>query len=157
MSKGDGIQEVKSGPSKGRSMRYFVLRWRPKAIHARGIAGRAGTALVFGLALVQPLRAQVDREARLKAIHDRHVFSDIHAHPSAFHRANVERIEPAEIARYQRGFMDLVVANVSSDAAYQGGVTNRDGTRVPRLSNNEVKPTRPSQPFAINVDRFIRI
>jgi N-acyl-D-amino-acid deacylase len=138
-------------------MRYFVLRWRPKAIHARGIAGRAGTALVFGLALVQPLRAQVDREARLKAIHDRHVFSDIHAHPSAFHRANVERIESAEIARYQRGFMDLVVANVSSDAAYQGGVTNRDGSRVARLSDNQVHPTKPGEPFAFTVDRFERI
>src|SRR5688572_17267002 len=117
----------------------------------------SGLACWLVVALAHPVAAQVNREARLAAIHSRFVFADIHAHPSAFHRANVERIESAEIARYKRGLMDLVVANVSSDAAYQGGVTNRDGTRVPRLSNNEVHPTRPGEPFAFTVDRFERI
>jgi N-acyl-D-amino-acid deacylase len=108
-------------------------------------------------AAVAPLAGQGNHDARLRAIHDRYVFADIHAHPSAFHRANVERIERAEIDRYKRGLMDLVVANVSSDAAYQGGVTNRDGTRVPRLSDNAVHPTKPGEPFAFTVDRFERI
>ncbi|MGH7443278.1 MAG: hypothetical protein ACREKM_00305, partial [Longimicrobiales bacterium] len=29
---------------------------------------------------------------RIAAIHDRFVFADIHAHPSRFHRANVEQV-----------------------------------------------------------------
>jgi len=123
------------------------------------IESRIVVSALFCVALFSAsgLHAQTDREARLKAIHDRFIFADIHAHPSAFHRANIERIESAEIATYQRGLMDLVVANVSSDAAYQGGVTNRDGTRVTRLSNNEVHPTKPGEPFAFTLDRFERI
>lgn len=97
------------------------------------------------------------REERLARIHDNYVFVDIHSHPSRFHRANVERIEPEELERYQLGKMDLIVANVSSDAAFHGGYTNRDGTRVPRLRGDSVHPIRPGDGFAFMLDRLDRI
>ena len=53
---------------------------------------------------------------RVAAIHRQVVFVDMHAHPSHFHRANVSRIEPDELARYRRGLMDVVVCNISTDA-----------------------------------------
>lgn len=93
----------------------------------------------------------------MRQIHERHVFADIHAHPSRFHRADVDRIGVDEIMRYQRGFMDLVVANVSSDAAYQGGYTRRDGTSVPRLRAPERHPQEPGQAFAFTLDRLDRV
>ncbi len=43
----------------------------------------------------------------------------LHAHPSRFHRAAV--IENDEIARYQRGGIDVVVCNISTDTPYRGG------------------------------------
>jgi hypothetical protein len=56
----------------------------------------------------------------------------MHAHPSRFHRANVPRIEPDELARYRRGLMDVVVCNISTDAAFSGDYVKRDGTDVKR-------------------------
>ena len=97
------------------------------------------------------------REARMHSIHERYVFADIHAHPSRFHRANVDRISRAEIMLYQFGLMDLVVANVSSDAAYQGGYTQRDGTRVRRLDAPERYPQAPGEAFAFTLDRLDRV
>ena len=117
-------------------------------------------ALVFR---VVPVFAQSEsaagreRERRIAAIHQRHVFADIHAHPSRFHRANVERIDTVELARYRRGLIDLVVANVSSDAAYHGGYTNRDGTSPARLRGNDRYPLEPGEAFAFTLDRFQRI
>src|SRR5262245_50068300 len=99
-------------------------------------------ALVFVTTVVPPCARTAaqsakasgsERDRRIAAIHERFVFADIHAHPSAFHRANVDRIDSAELARYRRGQIDLVVTNISSDAAYQGGYTKRDGTSVERL------------------------
>jgi microsomal dipeptidase-like Zn-dependent dipeptidase len=101
--------------------------------------------------------AGIGRERRIAAIHERYVFADIHAHPSRFHRANVERIDTAELARYRRGLIDLVVANVSSDAAYHGGYTNRDGTSPARLRGNDRYPLKPGEAFAFTLDRFQRI
>jgi membrane dipeptidase len=97
------------------------------------------------------------RDERVRAIADRYVFADIHAHPSRFHRADVDRIGSDEIERYLRGHMDLVVANVSSDAAYQGGYTRRDGTRVPRLGAPERHPLEPGEAFAFTLDRLERV
>jgi membrane dipeptidase len=94
--------------------------------------------------------AQEDRVAR---IHDRFVFADMHAHPSTFHRANVPRIEPDEIARYRRGLMDVVVANISTDAIYSGRYVQADGTRV---SAREYRP-KPGEPFAFTLERFDKI
>jgi membrane dipeptidase len=96
-------------------------------------------------------------QARIAGIHERFVFADIHAHPSRFHRANVERIAPEEIQRYRRGRIDVVVCNVSSDAAYQGGYTRRDGTNVDRLRGNDVHPLLPGEAFAFTLDRLSRV
>lgn len=120
-------------------------------------------ALVTTAALVlcvAPVLAQSEaaaRERRIAAIHERFVFADIHAHPSRFHRANVERIESDEIARYRRGLIDLVVSNVSSDAAYHGGYTNRDGTSLARLRGNDRYPLKRGEAFAFTLDRLQRV
>ena len=61
-------------------------------------------SLTFSLTLtavsfIGPGQAQTpvaEKERRLAAIHDRFVFADVHAHPSAFHRDNVERIDSDE-------------------------------------------------------------
>ena len=98
-----------------------------------------------------------ERERRIAAIHEKYVFADIHAHPSRFHRANVARIEKAEIDRYRRGLIDVVVCNVSSDAAFHGGYTRRDGTTVPRLRGNDVHPLQRGEAFAFTLDRLGRI
>ena len=94
---------------------------------------------------------------RMRAIHERFVFADVHAHPSRFHRSEVPQIEREEIARYKRGLIDLVVACVSSDAAAQGGYTRADGTSVPRLRGNDVYPLKPGEAFAFTLERFDRI
>jgi membrane dipeptidase len=107
-------------------------------------------ALVFALLAAQP-------SARVEAIHERVVFADIHAHPSRFHRANVDRIDKEEIDRYRRGRIDLVVCNVSSDAAYQGGYTRRDGSEIRRLQGNDAYPLKPGEAFAFTLDRLERV
>jgi membrane dipeptidase len=94
------------------------------------------------------------RTRRIASIHERYVFADMHAHPSRFHRANVERIAADEIARYQRGPIDLVVANISSDAALHGGYTRRDGSEPARLRGNDVYPLKPGEAFAFTLDRL---
>jgi membrane dipeptidase len=96
-------------------------------------------------------------QPRVEAIHERVVFADIHAHPSRFHRANVDRIDKEEIARYRRGLIDLVVCNVSSDAAYQGGYTRRDGTDLKRLDGNDTYPLKAGEAFAFTLDRLERV
>ena len=98
-----------------------------------------------------------ERGQRIAAIHERYVFADIHAHPSRFHRANVERIGADEVARYQRGLIDLVVCNISTDAAFQGGYVKRDGIDVPRLRGNDVYPIAPGEAFAFTLDRLARV
>ena len=110
-------------------------------------------AAVVTLAIAQP-HGQSDR---VRAIHERVVFADVHAHPSRFHRSAVAQIEADEIARYKRGLIDLVVACVSSDAAFQGGYTRADGTTVARLRDNDVYPLKPGEAFAFTVERFDRI
>lgn len=97
------------------------------------------------------------RDERLARIHASYVFADIHAHPSRFHRANVDRIDADELERYRRGSIDLIVANVSSDAAFHGGYTNRDGTTVPRLRGDDVYPLKPGEGFSFMLDRLERI
>ena len=69
---------------------------------------------------------------RVAAIHQQVVFADMHAHPSHFHRANVSRIEPDELARYRRGLIDVVVCSISTDAPFSGDYVKRDGTEVKR-------------------------
>lgn len=69
---------------------------------------------------------------RIADISERFVFADVHAHPSRFHRADVERITPEEVGRYLREEMDVVVASISTDAAYHGGYIERDGDTIAR-------------------------
>jgi membrane dipeptidase len=126
-----------------------VLATAAVLLAAGAPAGRA----VFA----QDAGSAAERARRAAAIHDRFVFADIHAHPSRFHRANVERIDADELARYRRGLIDVVVANVSSDAALQGGYTKSDGTNVRRLRGNDVHPLQPGEAFAFTLDRLERV
>lgn len=96
---------------------------------------------------------QVVPDSRLADIHDQAVFVDMHAHPSRFHRANVETIAAEEIALYRRSMMDIVVANVSSDMAYDGAYTNRDGTVIEK---GRYKP-EPGEVYALTADRLARL
>jgi membrane dipeptidase len=53
--------------------------------------------------------------------------------------------------------MDLVVCNVSSDAAFQGGYTKADGTTVARLQGNDSYPLKPGEAFAFTLERLGRV
>ncbi len=90
---------------------------------------------------------------RIARIHETVVFGDMHAHPSRFHRANVPRIESEELGRYRRSLMDLVTANISTDAAYSGGFVKSDGTEVPR---GQYRPA-PGDAYGLTLDRMRRI
>ena len=92
-------------------------------------------------------------DPRVLAIHQQTVFADMHAHPSRFHRANVESILAEEVEVYRRSTMDLFVANISTDMAYDGAYFNRDGTEVKK---GEYKPG-PGDVYALSADRLERI
>lgn len=92
-------------------------------------------------------------DPRVAEIHATTVFADMHAHPSRFHRENVDGIAPEEIEVYRRSTMDIVVANISSDMAYDGGYTNRDGTVV---GDGRYKPG-PGEVYALAADRLERL
>jgi len=100
-----------------------------------------------------PPPAPPQPEARVIAIHEHAVFADMHAHPSRFHRANVESILDEEIENYRRSRMDIVVANISSDMAFDGDYINRDGSSVP---TGQYKPA-PGQSYALAADRLARL
>lgn len=121
----------------------------------------AGAVLTLGIALgacspgdtregTAPAEAAA---APIADIHGRFVFADMHAHPSRFHRGEAERITPEELELYRRARIDLVVANTSSDAAYDGGYVRRDGTRVDRTPQDP----EPGFPFEFTVDRVRRV
>jgi membrane dipeptidase len=78
---------------------------------------------------------------------------DLHAHPSRFHRSNVERIEVEEIARYLRAGIDVVVCNISTDTLYRGGYVTREGLNV-ETGNLRAEP---GESWAFTLDRFERI
>ena len=121
------------------------------------LSARAFALALPALLLAFPAAAQDEVVERLRGIHRSSVFADMHAHPSRFHRADVDRIGVDEIERYRHGFIDLVVANVSSDAAYQGGYVDRDGTRVERLRAPERHELAPGEAFAFTLDRLDRV
>ena len=91
---------------------------------------------------------------QLESIHERYVFADIHAHPSRFHRANIGTIEQEEMQRYVDNMMDVVVANVSTDAAYDGGYVKKDSTRVSRLPRGEFYNIEPGFAWSFTLERF---
>ena len=121
------------------------------------LAGGMAWALWAGAQDAQSDGGRAQRQERIAAIHERFVFADIHAHPSRFHRADVPRIEREEIDRYRRGLIDLVVANVSSDAAFHGGYVGADGNAPRRLRGNDRYPLKPGEAFAFTIDRLQRI
>lgn len=92
-------------------------------------------------------------DPRVVAIHASAVFADMHAHPSRFHRENVATILPGEIDVYRRSNIDLVVANISSDMAYDGIYVNSDGSVVEK---GQYKP-RPGEVYALAADRLARL
>jgi len=92
-------------------------------------------------------------DPRVVAVHEQSVFADMHAHPSRFHRLNIEGISADEIELYRRSTMDLVVANISSDMAYEGRYVNRDGTEV---EDGHYKPA-PGEVYALSADRLARL
>lgn len=92
-------------------------------------------------------------DQRIAAINARYVFADMHAHPSRFHRANVETISAEEIELYRSRHVNLVVANISSDMAYSGGYENRDGTTVER---GRYRPAA-GEAYALALDRLRRL
>ena len=120
------------------------------------VAARLGGLLVvLLLAACEPADTVVEvvPDDRVIRIHETTVFADMHAHPSRFHRENVETILPEEIEVYRRSTMDLVVANISSDMAYDGEYTNRDGSYV---DDGEYKPA-PGEVYALSADRLARL
>ena len=92
-------------------------------------------------------------DPRVIAIHEQSVFADMHAHPSRFHRENVESILAEEIEVYRRSNIDLVVANISTDMSYDGKYTNRDGTFI---DGGKYKPA-PGATYALSADRLARL
>lgn len=118
------------------------------------------SGLIPGFFLVVLVAACASQETTVQAvdprvfrIHEQHVFADMHAHPSRFHRANVEFIAPAEIELYRRSTVDLVVANISSDMAYDGSYYLRDGQQIKK---GQYKPA-PGDVYALSADRLARI
>lgn len=106
--------------------------------------------------LEQPIETAIPiptPDPRVVAIHEQSVFADMHAHPSRFHRENVESILAEEIEVYRRSNIDLVVANISTDMAYDGKYTNRDGTFI---DGGKYRP-EPGEVYALSADRLARI
>jgi hypothetical protein len=112
---------------------------------------RVGSIVVFlGVIAATGLTLSARQGAdRLALIHQQSVFADMHAHPSRFHRDNVPRIQPEELARYQHGLIDLVVCNISTDAPLSGGYVTRDGTEIKR---GELPRPKPGEVFAFTLD-----
>ena len=117
---------------------------------------RTGIILILAIVVVaceqEPL-SPAEADARIAAINEQHVFADMHAHPSRFHRADVATILPEELALYRDSYVDLVVANISSDMAYTGGYVNPDGTEVER---GQHKP-EPGETLSLSMDRLNRL
>jgi microsomal dipeptidase-like Zn-dependent dipeptidase/dienelactone hydrolase len=128
---------------------------RGVAAAGRGISERGVSA---GAVSARAVRARVIAEMDpVEKVHEEFVFADMHAHPDRFHRANIEAIGREELDRYRRGLMDVVVCNISSDAAYQGGYTNRDGSSVRRLGAGEDYTLERGKAFEFTLDRFEKI
>ena len=80
------------------------------------------------------------------------IFSDMHAHPSRFHRDNVDSISFKEIELYKSQNIDLVVAAISTDMAFHGNYETTQGL-VPK---GEYKPL-PGDSFKLTVERLERL
>ena len=111
-----------------------------------------GVSLVGAACAAQPPE-EPPPDPRVLAVHEQAVFADMHAHPSRFHRRNIESITAEEVGLFRKRTMDLVVANISSDMAYDGSYFKRDGTKVEK---GRYKPN-PGEVFALSEDRLKRL
>ena len=93
-----------------------------------------------------------DLNTKLKSISSHFIFADMHAHPSRFHRSNLDSISEEEINRYKLHNINVVVASISTDMAYEGNYDTKNG-KVPR---GKYKPSL-GQSFALTFERFQRI
>ena len=110
-------------------------------------------SIMFVTACEEAPTISPEMDSRIAAINETYVFVDMHAHPSRFHRENVETILPEEIDVYRSNYFDLFVANISSDMAFDGVYVNRDGTEVPK---GKYKP-KPGEAFELSADRLKRL
>ena len=117
------------------------------------VSGAAAAFFIVACEKAPRLEVPPDVDRQIEAISQAHVFADMHAHPSRFHRANVETIAEDEIARYLENHMSVVVANVSSDMAYSGGYWLRNGQEIER---GRYKP-EPGETFLLALDRLRRL
>tara|TARA_B100000586_G_scaffold122788_1_gene88643 strand:- start:347 stop:1420 length:1074 start_codon:yes stop_codon:yes gene_type:complete len=93
-----------------------------------------------------------DLNTKLKSISSQFIFADMHAHPSRFHRSNLDSISEEEINRYKLHNINVVVASISTDMAYEGNYDTKNG-KVPR---GKYKPSL-GQSFTLTFERFQRI
>ncbi len=91
---------------------------------------------------------------RIANIHGTTVFADVQAHPSRFHRGNVERVAPEELELFRRGTMDLVVAQGQHRCTLHRQLRAERRHRGAR--RGQYKPA-PGEPWAFLLDRFSRL
>ena len=108
--------------------------------------------LIAAMFMVASSWAEEDLGAKLKSISSQFIFADMHAHPSRFHRSNIESISEKEINRFKLHNINVVVASISTDMAYEGNYDTKKG-KVPR---GKYKPSL-GQSFALTFERFQRI
>jgi len=113
----------------------------------------ATVSLITAAGCDSPPGIPEEMRAKIAAINATYVFADVHSHLSRFHRENVANVAAEEIEIYRSNHFDLVVANISSDMAYFGKYTNRDGTYV---EDGKYKP-EPGEPFRLATDRLERL
>ncbi|HJM59201.1 MAG TPA: hypothetical protein QGG52_01610 [SAR86 cluster bacterium] len=89
--------------------------------------------LIAAMFMVASSWAEEDLGAKLKSISSQFIFADMHAHPSRFHRSNIESISEKEINRFKLHNINVVVASISTDMAYEG---NYDTKKVKSLEEN---------------------
>ena len=117
-----------------------------------GADGEGGGEVTTDTLASEPVSDEVAEQ--IGGINSRFVFADVHAHPSRFHRADVDRITREEVSRYLRAEMDVVVASISTDAAYHGGYVAGEGDTIAR--GEHPKPPR-EKVLGLAEDRLKRI
>ena len=101
---------------------------------------------------VNGVEQKKDLDARIKSINSQFIFADMHAHPSRFHRSNIDSISEEEIHRYKVHNINVVVASISTDMAYTGNYDTENGT----VPEGQYKPAS-GQSFALTLERLQRI
>ena len=104
--------------------------------------------LLFPLVLsAEPAPARDgDAWTRYHRIRDRQIFADVHAHPSRFHRDDVERVGERELSIYRREGFGVVVCSVSSDAAFQADTPTGTAARCRGWAATTPTTSLPARP-----------